>query len=97
MSFLGRDGGLVRGDAAGRCSRSLASGPNTGATEVPTHRRASKLKSEPKSWYAPRLRDARPAVIAGIAALLGDCNETCFLSAHHAHSSIGRKYRLCSI
>src|SRR5260370_11013687 len=26
----------------------------------------------------------------------GDCNETCFLSAHHAHSSIGRKYRLCS-
>src|SRR5258706_16371629 len=28
--------------------------------------------------------------------LLGDCNEKCFLSAHHAHSSIGRKYRLCS-
>jgi hypothetical protein len=64
MSFLGRNGGLVRGDAAGRCSRSLASGPNTGATEVLTHRRASKLKSEPKSLYAPRLRDARPAGIA---------------------------------
>jgi C4-dicarboxylate-specific signal transduction histidine kinase len=67
MSFLGRDGGLVRGDAAARCSRSLASGPNTGATEVPTHRRASKLKSEPKSWYAPRLRNAPPAVIAPAA------------------------------
>ena len=37
------------------------------------------------------------AITRSETEFLGDYDETRFLSARHAHSSIGRKRRLCSI